>query len=325
MKAKNWLLLTGLALSGLVWNGCYTQIARPDRDEDTQIASESESTVEESDRIDSQKEDGDQQIDDRETTNVYVYSGWYRPYWYYPSWSWYRYPRSRFYVSVGFGYYDSFDPWGWCGTPWGWYDPWDYYYAGYWDPYYYGWHSPRYYSSYYPRHIYRDRVVTQTKRPFTRRGSSAVDNNSPGNTYATSGSRGSLARPVAGTFARGDDGNYRRVRRTDATSTDPNRDNGSLDNSGRRTLKRATNDNNNETYRKPANRGSSSGDYRGSERRTRREPNSDRGSVQRRGSSGSGGNVSKPSNSGSSGRSSPPPSSKGSSNDGSSSNRRTRK
>jgi len=309
MKAKSWLLLTGLALSGLVWNGCYTQLAQPDLEEDTQVSREAEATEEASEEKYDQRE-----ADDRHVTNVYVYGGWHRPYWYDP---WNRYSRSRFYVSVGYGCYDPFDPWGWCGTPWSWYDPWDsYYYTG-WRPSYY------YDPFYYPNYVYRDRVVEQKKRTITRRGSTPPDDNSSG-AYTGSGGSSTLARPAAGTFARGDDGSYRRVRRTGVTSTDrrneptsvTNGDAGNPTDSGRRTVKRSTSDNGKETYRKPASRGNSSGDNRGSERRGRREPNSN-------GSSGSGGSVSRPSGSGSSGSSAPPPSSNGSSNKGSS-DRRTR-
>jgi len=326
MKAKIWLLFTGLALSGLVLNGCYTQLARPDQEEDTQVVRESEPVEEESQEAYTKEES-----DDRHATDVYVFGGgWYRPYGYYPGWSWYRYPRSRFYVSVGFGYYDPFDPWGWCGTPWSWCDPWDYYYSGYRNPYY-GWRPSYYYDPFYaPHYVYRDRVVEQKKRTITRRGSKPVDDNSAG-TYAGGSSHGSLARPVAGTYARGDDGSYRRVRRTDAAATDRRNEpasvtgsnNGSGNDSGRRTIKRSSSGNNDTGYRRPASRGGSSGDSRGSVRRSK--PSSDSGdSGSRRGSngsSGSGGSVSKPS--GSSGQSSPPSSNKGSSNGGSS-NRRTR-
>jgi hypothetical protein len=321
MKAKSWLLLAGLALSGLVWNGCYTQLARPDLEADSQAGREVEATAEEP-----AETYENQETDDRHATNVYVYDGdWYRPYWYYPAWAGYSYPRSHFYVSIGFGCYD---PWNWCGSPWGWSDPWDYYYPGYWNPYYYGWRPAHYYNPYYyPHYGYRGGAVEQKKRTITRRGSSPQDDNSPG-TYAGSNGSGTLARPVYGTFARGDDGSYRRVRRTDVTSTHRrgeatnsiDRDDGNQNDSGRRAVKRSTSDNGKKTYQKPAN-GGSSGDYRGSERRSKREPSSDKGSVQRRG--GSGGSVSPPSGSGSSGRSAPPPSSKGSSNSGSS-NRRTK-
>ncbi|GEM_PF-6621095 len=334
MKAKNWLLITGLALSGLVWNGCYTQLARPDREEDTQVAEESEATVEETERASGERDYyDDRDADRRHDTHVYVYGGgWYRPYWYSPYSSWYRYPRSRFYVSFGFGYYNAFDPWGWCGSPWSWCDPWDYYSPGYWNPYYSG---GRYYDPFYsPHYVYRDRNVEQKKRTITRRGSSPQDGDSPG-TYAGGSGRGSLSRPSAGTFARGDDGSYRRVRRTGATDTGVGRtpkavsdsQSGSRDDSGRRAVKRSSSGSDDGTYRRPANRGSSDGNSRGSVRRGKNEPSSgDSGSRRgsNKGSSGSGGSVSPPSGSGSSGQSAPPPSSSGSSNNGSSSNRRTR-
>ncbi|MCG3118809.1 MAG: hypothetical protein ALAOOOJD_01084 [bacterium] len=337
MKTKNWLLLTGLALSGLVWNGCYTQIARPDREEDTQVARESEREAEPAAEAANQYEEQySERDDDRHVTNVYIYDdwSWRRPYWAYSPWYGYRYPYSRFYVSVGFGYYDPFDPWGWCGTPWNWYGPRDYYYTGYWNPYYYsGWryHDPYY----YPGHNYQGRAVEQRKRSATRRGATPGDDNAGGGgSYVSGGSRGSLARPVSGTYTRGDDGTYRRVRRTDSGGTLDRRGEGTSvgdqntssnrDNTGR-AVRRTTNDGGDKTIsRRPTNSGNSSGNSRGSERRGRRD---DGGSVSRPGSSGSSGSgsgsVSRPSGSGSSGRSSPPPSS-GSSGSSGSSDRRKR-
>jgi len=336
MKAKNWLLLSGLAVSGLVWNGCYTQIARPDQEEDTQVARESEPADEESGEAQRDREFDERDTDDRHVTNVYVYDdfrrGWRRPSWAYSSRYDYRYPRSGFYFSAGFGYYDPYDSWGWCGTPWNWCDPWDDYYSGYWGPYH-GW-RPSYYNDpfYYPRQVNRDRVVDQKKRTFTRRGATPADDNSgSGGTYATGGSRGSLARPVSGTYARGDDGSYRRVRRTEATNTKttreaPNvidRDNVNTNDSGRRTVRRTSGDSGEKTVaRRPSNDGNSSG---GSDRRGRKEPASNGGNTERRGSGdSSGGNVARPSGSGSSGKSSPPPSSGGSSGNSGSSDRRRR-
>lgn len=338
MKTKSWLLLSGLALSGLVWNGCYTQIARPDREEDTQVAREPEREAEPAEEMEGQYPEGqysEPEDGNRHVTNVYIYDdwGWRRPYWAYSPWYGYRYPYSRFYVSVGFGYYDPFDPWGWCGTPWNWYGPRDYYYSGYWNPYYSGWryHDPYY----YPGHNYQGRAVEQRKRSTTRRGATPGDENAGGGgSYVSGGSRGSLARPVSGTYTRGNDGTYRRVRRTDTGGTLDRRGEGTSvgdqntssnrDNTGR-AVRRTTNDGGDKTIsRRPTNNGNSSGNSRGSERRGRRD---DGGSVSRQGSSGSSGsgsgNVSRPSGSGSSGRSSPPPSS-GSSGSSGSSDRRKR-
>jgi len=332
MKAKNWLLLSGLALGGLVWNGCYTQIARPDQEEDTQVA---EATDEESGEAQRDRETDEGYTDDRHLTNVYVYDdfrwGWRRPYWAYSSRYGYRYPRPGFYFSAGYGYYDPYDSWGWCGTPWNWCDPWDDYYSGYWGPYS-RWRPSYYYDPfYYPRQVNRDRVADQRKRTITRRGSTPADDNSgSAGTYGTGGSRGSLARPAAGTYARGDDGNYRRVRRTETTTkgrvTEPtnviDRGNGNTNDSGRRTVRRTTNDGSGKTVaRRPTNDGNSSG---GSERRGRKEPASNDGNTERRDSGSSGGSVSRPSGSGSSGKSSPPPSSGGSSGSSGSSDRRRR-
>jgi len=347
MKTKNVFWLAGLALSGLVWNGCYTQMARPDREEDTQVARESETTDEESgetqrDRESDERYTDERDTDDRQVTNVYVYDdfrwGWRRPYWAYSSRYGYGYPRTRFYFSTGFGYYDPYDSWGWCGTSWNGCDPWDDYYTGYWGPYH-GWRPSYYYDPfYYPRQVNRDRVADQRKRTITRRGSTPADDNSgAAGTYATGGSRGSLARPVAGTYARGEDGSYRRVRRTDATGTTPgstteapnviDRDNGNTNDSGRRTVRRTTSDGGDKTVvRRPSGDGNSSGGSQGSERRGRKEPTSNDGNTKRRGSGDSsgagGGSVSHPS--GSSGKSSPPPSSGGSSGNSGSSERRRR-
>jgi hypothetical protein len=310
MKTKNWFLLSGLLLCGLVWNGCYTQLARPDQEEDTQVASESEATDEESERASCEREYDDGQDDDRDVTQVYVFSdGWYRPYWYYPSW--YRYPRSRFYVSVGFGYYDPFDPWGWCGTRWSWYDPWDYYYGGYWGYRDRGWRSYYYPHYYSPRYAYRDRVVEGTRRPSARRGLVSTPNNQP-TTYVTSG-RGSLLRPTAGTYARGNDGSYRRVLKNEPAERSE-RDRASRGSDGRRTVVRRSG-NDHDSGRTVISRGGSSGD---SERRARKPESGSDGGSKRRGSSGSGGSVSKPS--GSSGHGAAH-----GSGSGSSSNRRPRK
>ena len=334
MKTQNVFLLTGLALSGLVWNGCYTQIARPDREEDTQVAREPEAADEESVEAPSAREDDERYADERHVTNVYVYDdfrwGWRQPYWSYSPWYGYRYPRSRFYVSIGYGgYYDPYYPGSWCGTTWNWCDPWDDYYSGYWGPYSH-W-RPYNDPFYYPRHVTRDRAVDQRKRTITRRGSTPADDNSgAAGTYATGGSRGSLARPVSGTYTRGNDGSYRRVRRTDATGTTPgstteapnviDRDNGNSNDSGRRTVRRTAGDSGEKAVvRRPSSDGNSSRDKGNVERRGRKESPSS-GGNERRGSSG--GSVSRPS--GSSGKSSPPPSSGGSSGNSGSSERRRR-
>jgi hypothetical protein len=323
MKTKLLYLLSGLVLSGLMLSGCYTQLARPDREDQPRISRESESEAEAAEEA-----YGEETPDTRHQTNVYVYGGgWYGPY----SYPWgYRYPRSRFYVSVGFGYYDT---WDWCGTAWDWwYDPWcwDRHYAGFWRPYYYGW-SPVYYDPffYYPRYVYRGRGNENKKRDFTRRGTTPRTDSSPG-TYGASG-RGSLARPAAGTYARGDDGNYRRVRRDEVSTisrrkspaTDSDRARIKGDDSRRKT-KRAIGGN--KDFTRPAvDRRNSSGDSQPSVRRANKPaPSHDSGSVSRRsgssGASGSGGNVSKPSGSGSAPKSSGNSSNKS----GSSSNRRSK-
>jgi hypothetical protein len=321
MKAKLLFLLAGLALSGFVMNGCYTQVARPDREDETTVSREDEYAEEETEEAQAP----DTRRDDlRHHTDVYIYGGsWYDP-WYSPWYSsWYRYPRSRFYVSVGFGY----DPFGWCGTPWDWgYDPWCG--AGYYSPYY-GWRSPYYRDAFYysyPYYVYRDRVpAEQKKRPITRRGLTPATDQTSG-TYVSGGGRGSLLRPSSGTYARGTDGTYRRVRKGDPASdrtgmTEPGGrgDDGRNVNTGgtrsRGDINRATTPQDN-----------NSGGNQGETRRIRKPAPSSGDSHNRpssgsRGSSGSGGNVSKPSGGGSSSGGSAPRSSGGSSSSGSSSKR----
>jgi hypothetical protein len=326
MKAKLLFLLAGLALSGFVMNGCYTQVARPDREDETTVSREEEYIEEETEEA----QTSDARRDDiRHHTDVYIYGGsWYDP-WYSPWYSsWYRYPRSRFYVSVGFGY----DPWGWCGTPWDrWYDPWcgTGYYAPYWGRYY-GWRPPYYYDPFYQHYPYyghRDRVVVEPKkRPSTRRGLTPATDQSAG-TYVSGGGSGSLLRPASGTYARGTDGTYRRVRKGEPTSStvgagindqgmgEPVRRSGNVS-------KRGTRDSG-DINRGTTPRENNSGGNQGSVRRTRKpEPSSDAGrSRPQSGSRGSGGSVSKPSGGSASGGGSAPKSSGGSSSSGSSSKR----
>jgi hypothetical protein len=328
MRAKLLFLFAGLALSGFVLNGCYTQVARPDRDDETTVSREEEYTEEDTEEAQA----SDTRRDDiRHHTDVYIYGGsWYDP-WYS---SWYRYPRSRFYVSVGFGY----DPWGWCGTAWDWgYDPWcgSGYYGRYWGSYYRGWY-PAYYRDpfyhHYPYYGTRDRVVESKKRPMTRRGLKPGSDQSSG-TYVSGGGGGSLLRPASGTYARGTDGTYRRVRKGEATS---GRTIGDDQNSvqparGNREInKRGTRDGG-DIKRAGTPQEKTSGGNQGSVRRTRKPTSSSGDSYNKpnsgsrsRGSSGSGGSVSKPSGGGSSGGGSAPKSSGGSSSGGSSSKRPSR-
>jgi hypothetical protein len=101
MKTKLLFLLAGLAVSGLVLNGCYTQMARPDREDEPSYAEESESAevvAGESEETSAQKK-ADMQRDDHQRTNIYIYgNGWYGSPWYpygYPYW-YDPYPRSGF-------------------------------------------------------------------------------------------------------------------------------------------------------------------------------------------------------------------------------------
>ncbi len=331
MKAKLLFLLAGLALSGFVLNGCYTQVARPDRDDETTVSREEEYTEEETEEAQA----SDTRRDEiRHHTDVYIYGGsWYDP-WYSPWYSsWYRYPRSRFYVSVGFGY----DPWGWCGTPWDWgYDPWcgTGFYGRYWGSYHRGWRSAYYYDPFYrhyPSYGTRDRVVENKKRPMTRRGLKPGSDQSTG-TYVSGGGGGSLLRPASGTYARGTDGTYRRVRKGDATSSGGQTviDNQGAGDAGRVINKRGTRDAG-DVKRAATPRENTSGGNQGAVRRNRKPTSSSGDTYNRprsgsssRGSSGSGGSVSKPSGGGSSGGGSAPKSSGGSSSGGSSSKRPSR-
>lgn len=328
MKAKMLLFLAGLALSGLVMNGCYTQVARPDRDDETTVSREEEYTEEETEEAQA----ADTRRDDiRHHTDVYIYGGsWYDP-WYS---SWYGYPRSRFYVSVGFGY----NPWGWCGTPWDWgYDPGcgSGYYGGYRGSYYRGWH-PTYYRDpfyqHYPSYGTRGGAVENKKRPMTRRGLKPGSDQSAG-TYVSGGGGGSLLRPASGTYTRGTDGTYRRVRKGDATSgrtiaDDQNSAQPVL--GSREIIKRGTRDSGG-IKRAATPQEKTSGGNQGSVRRSRKPAsnsgdsyNKPRSGSSSRGSSGSGGSVSKPSGGGSSSGGSAPKSSGGSSSGGSSSKRPSR-
>jgi hypothetical protein len=320
MKAKLLFLLAGLALSGFVMNGCYTQVARPDRDDETTVSREEEYTEEETEEAqasDTQREDI------RHHTDVYIYGGSWYDSWYSPWYSsWYRYPRSRFYFSIGYGY----DPWGWCGTAWDWgYDPWcgTGYYGGYRGSYYRGWRSAYYYDPFYrhyPSYVTRDRVVESKKRPTARRGLTKGSDQSTG-TYV-SGGGGSLLRPASGTYARGTDGTYRRVRKGDATNdrTIGNDQNSAQPARGNREInKRGTRDAG-AVKRAATPPEKASGSNQGSVRRTRKPAPSSgdsytkpRSGSSSKGSSGSGGSVSKPSGGGSSSGGSAPKSSGGSS------------
>ncbi|MGH7599375.1 MAG: hypothetical protein ACREOI_23700 [bacterium] len=326
MKAKLLFLLAGLALSGFVMNGCYTQVARPDRDDETTVSNnEEEYTEEETEEAQASEARRD---DVRHHTEVYIYGGsWYDP-WYS---SWYRYPRSRFYFSAGFGY----DPWGWCGTTWDWgYDPWcgSGYYGRYWGSYYRGWRPAYYYDPFYrhyPSYVTRDRVVESKKRPMTRRGLKPGSDQSSG-TYVSGGGGGSLLRPASRIYTRGTDGTYRRVRKGDAASgrtTIDDQNSAQPVRGSREAVKRGTRDAG-DIKRTATTPDKASGGNQGSVRRSRKPSSSSGDSYNkpRSGSSsrGSGGSVSKPSGGSSSGGGSAPKSSGGSSSGGSSSKRPSR-
>lgn len=208
MRTKASILLAAFALSGWLLSGCYTQLARPNSEDEPQLTDDSASENQATD-----ENYAEETTDTEGATNVYVYGGAYGPYW--DPW-WYYSPRSRFYVSIGFGYYDA---WGWCGSPWnGWYEPWcryGYYYSYPWPYHYYGG-----YPVYYPTYHTGTSIVDNRKRDFTRRGAKPGQNDFPPTAVANSpGDRNSLTKPVSATFARGEDGAYRRVRRDEASPT----------------------------------------------------------------------------------------------------------
>ncbi|MDZ7343556.1 MAG: hypothetical protein ONA90_03475, partial [candidate division KSB1 bacterium] len=256
MKTKVSIWVAALAVSAWLLSGCYTHLARPDSESEPQLSHDS-ATEEEATEYSYAEETSRS----RHTTNVYVYSGPYWPYWD-PWWSYP--PRSRFYVSIGFGYYDV---WRWCGSPWDrWYDPWcryGYYYAYPW-PYHYWAGYPVYYPTYRPPTA----VVNNQKRDFTRRGTKPAQNDlpTPAAVTNTPSDRNSLTKPVSSTFARGEDGAYRRVRRDAAspsvrgnttTTTNSQKPSGNTRSSVRRSSKPPLNENTGSVSRPSGSSGSS--------------------------------------------------------------------
>lgn len=226
MKFRTYLLALGLMLLSFVLSGCYTQLARQTQDEDEGVAEQAvqeDGMVTEEYTEESSEYTGYQE-DQREVTNIYVYD-YYRPYywdpwdpWYY-SWYYRHHPRSRFYLSVGWGAY--YDYWDWCGTRWsGYWDPW-YRDRYWWAPtavYYPGWYYPDYSPVYDP-------PQPNKKRDFGRRGARGSDDDG-----TAPDRRGSIGKPIADrtsiskpgdtVFDRGADGSYRRQRRTDSGTKD---------------------------------------------------------------------------------------------------------
>lgn len=206
MKLKAGLFALAAMFMAFALTGCYTQVAKTERNEEP---------PEYSDATNDQIQEEDAYQDYQHVTNVYVYDDFYARHYYWNRWdpwdpwySWrYRYARSGW--SVRFGYYD-YDYWDlWCGTPW------DRYYNPWWDNYYawgprWGWNYP-YYDHYgnYPR----SRGYVNEKRPFSRR-STQRDGDNGGAVSRRSSDRSSLSKPDENVYARGEDGAYRRTRRT---------------------------------------------------------------------------------------------------------------
>lgn len=232
MKLKTGLFALAAMLMAFALTGCYTQLAKTER---------TDTPPEYTEATEEQYQEEDSYGDARHVTNVYIYDDFYARRYYWDRWdpwdpwySWrYRYPRSGWYVS--FGYYD-YDYWNWwCGTPWDrYYNPWwDHYYA--WGPRW-GWNYP-YYDHYgnYPR----SRGYVNEKRPFGRRSTERGDEGGAVSRRGTD--RGSLSKPDENVYARGEDGVYRRTRRTVADSpTDTRTDAVSRTSDGRRSARRGT-------------------------------------------------------------------------------------
>lgn len=230
MKFKTNVFALAAMLMALSLTGCYTQVVKKEPNPEY-----SESTTDEREY---REDDGDYREYDR-VTNIYVYDDFYYRRYYWERWdpwyAWhYRYPRSGWYVRLG--YYD-YDYWDWtCGTRWGgYYDPWwdRYAYAG-WGPRW-GWYDP-YWDHY--SNVPRGRGHVNEKRPFGRRSSSNDDGS--GGVARRGSDRGHLSKPEGTTYARGDDGIYRRTRRTDTESIRDTRTEGSGSSSdGRRSARRS--------------------------------------------------------------------------------------
>ncbi len=242
MKLKASLFALAAMFMAFLLTGCYTQMAKPDSSEDRPEYSESTSEEEQEYQDREYQNEEDSYRDYDHVTNVYVYDDFYARRYYWDRWdpwyAWhYRYPRYGW--NVRYSYYDN-DYWNWwCGTPWDrYYDPWWDYRYSHWGPSW-GWNYP-YWDRYsnYPR----GRGHVNEKRPFGRRSSSS--GNDGGGAVARRGSdRSNLSKPEGTTYARGDDGVYRRARRTDTESIRDTRTEGSTPASdGRRTSRRGTTD-----------------------------------------------------------------------------------
>jgi len=321
MRTKNFVMIGLFALGLFVFNGCYTQTARPDPDENEAVAAQEQQT-------ETEQQAQEETYATPHETNVYVYGGYGYPYSYDPFWSPYYPYRSGLYVQIGYGGYYR-DPWDWCGSPW-YYDCYSGYSGHYswWPGYGGGYYYPRNYGHYYDD----DLRYPVKKRGYGRRGRS-TDDQPLTVASGTKNSRPSLskARPVV--YTRDDSGTLvRRTRRV--TSTDnptSGRDSvtpvksGSDSNGGRRISKRDGSESSGTTYTGPPKQSSSgksgnSGNSGGTRVRKQGPPASSGGSSSPPQKRSSGGSVTK--QSGSSGNSGSGTQSSGTSGGGS---RRTKK
>jgi hypothetical protein len=336
MRTNPFFLIGLFAIGLFVLSGCYTQVAKPDPDEDQAVTEESE-------QAESEEQAQEESYTSPHRTNIYVYGAYgypyyYDPFWYDPFWSPYYPWRSSFYVYIGYSYYD---PWDWCGTPWYYYPRHCGYYGrhAWWPSYYDYYYYPRYYhGGYYGRSYEKDDRSPVRQRSIDRRTRSTdLTPVAFGTTRKYSRPSLSKIRPVV--YTRDASGALQRRTRGDAVGA-PKTIIGGRDamppvkrNDGgdRRVSKGNANDTPSDgapgyvTTRKQSPPSSSGGS---GETRTRKQRPSPAPPVSKGGSSSppakrsSGGSVSKPPSSGSSGNS-------GSSNKGSgssgSSNRRTRR
>lgn len=206
MRTKNFVMIGLFALGLFVFNGCYTQMAKPDPNEDEAVAAEEQQAETE----DQAQEEG---YATPYETNVYVNGGYGYPYYYDPFWSPYYPYRSGVYVHIGSGGYYN-DPWSWCGSPW--YYNWDCgYYGRYsWGPGYGGYYYPH---NYYGRHYDDDQRYPVKQRGFGRRGRNG-DDTPVVVASGTNNSRPSLSKTRPVVYTRDNSGTLvRRARRGSST------------------------------------------------------------------------------------------------------------
>ncbi|MDW7680728.1 MAG: hypothetical protein SCK70_09200, partial [bacterium] len=150
-------------ISGLVFNGCYTQFSRPgvDTEEGYYYVDEPEQPVYEDYEVEEYYDD----YPDTEYVNYHYYD---IDNYYYPSWGGYDYRYQ--YVDPFYSPYDWYFYTGFYPAYW-WYPSFHRYYPGWYISFWYSdyyWHSGNYW---YNRHYYQGGWVSQpmNKRPFSKR------------------------------------------------------------------------------------------------------------------------------------------------------------